>query len=181
MPLTLESWGLWYKHLNNGLPSAPDQPAGRNNAPKYALGIPAAQCPRMPPGIPGWAPPSDPSHLGEPPQLDSLAATWLMPVCQSQNKPPGNRRWAAKKPCSRKAMFSCPDSCQSVFSENWLLLCQPLFKDRIPLLKAFLSLLSLYQRRAIVSQYGKMMVSRIPWSNDQPGIWPITSWSTHAL
>ena len=105
MPLTLESWGLWYKHLNNGLPSAPDQPGGRNNAPKYALGIPAAQCPRMPPGIPGWAPPSDPSHLGEPPQLDSLAATWLMPVCQSQNKPPGNRRWAELK--SRAAERLC--------------------------------------------------------------------------
>ena len=53
----------------------------------------------------GWAPPSDPSHLGEPPQLDSLAATWLMPVCQSQNKPPGNRRWAELK--SRAAERLC--------------------------------------------------------------------------
>ena len=65
----------------------------------------------------GWAPPSDPSHLGEPPQLDSLAATWLMPVCQSQNKPPGNRRWAELKSRATERLYL---AAQTVVSHNSL-------------------------------------------------------------
>ena len=113
-------WGLWYKHPNNGPPSSPAN-LGVETMPQSMLLVSqpsnTGECLLV---SQGWAPPSNPSHLGEPPQLDSLAATWLIPVCQSQNKPPGNRRWAELK--NRKAMFSCPDSCQPVFSENWLLL-----------------------------------------------------------
>ena len=88
----------WYKHLNNGPPSSPANLGIGETMPQsmFLVSQPSntLECLLV---SQGWAPPSNPSHLGDPPQLDSLAATWLMPVCQSQNKPLGNRRWTKLK------------------------------------------------------------------------------------
>ena len=109
----LRKWGVWYKHLNNGPPSFPPNLGVVETMPQSMLLVSqpsnTGECLLV---SQGWAPPSNPSHLGEPPQLDSLAATWLMPVCQSQNKPPGNRRWTKLKSRATER-FSCSDSCQS--------------------------------------------------------------------
>ena len=123
----LRKWGLWYKHLDNGPPSSPANLGVVETMPQSMLSVSRPSNTREFLLVSqGWAPPSDPSHLGEPPQLDSLAATWLMPVCQSQNKPPGNRRWAELK--SRATERLCL-AAQTFVSQDSLKTGCSFFKD----------------------------------------------------
>ena len=130
----------WYKHPNNGPPSSPAN-LGVETMPQSMLLVSqpsnTGECLLV---SQGWAPPSNPSHLGEPPQLDSLAATWLIPVCQSQNKPPGNRRWAELKKTERLCLaaqtvvsqYSLKTGCCSFLERHFLLVTDTSFLTGFP-------------------------------------------------